>query len=252
LRQAETHRRRHRQSVRRARLPLRDLAARPEGRPHGGAAGRRAMSASRRDFLKWTAVGGAALVIPLPLTAKYEPEKVLAAFSPNQWLRVGSDGRVTLAVARSEMGQGVRTCLTMILAEELEAEWSSISIEQASPGPLYDDMSTGGSDSVESSWMLLRRAAAAAREMLITAAATEWNVKQADCRAENGSVIHAPSGRHLSYAKLARAASALPVPKEPALKDPKDFRLIGTRVRRIDGPDLVTGRGRYGLDTRPS
>jgi len=210
------------------------------------------VSASRREFLKWSAIGGAALVLPLPSPVREKTDAASSPFAPNQWLRIGSDGKVTLVIARSEMGQGVRTCLAMILAEELEAAWSSISIEQASPGPLYEDMNTGGSDSVESSWMLLRRAAAAAREMLITAAATEWNVKPADCRAENGSVIHAPSGRHLSYAKVARAASALPVPKEPALKDPKDFRLIGTRVRRIDGPDIVTGRGRYGLDTRPS
>src|SRR5262249_3962722 len=161
------------------------------------------------------------------------------------------DGRVTLAVARSEMGQGVRTCLTMILADELEAEWSSISIEQASPGPLYDDMSTGGSDSVESSWAPLRRAAAAAREMLVAAAAREWKVERGACRAEKGFVHHAPSGRRFSYARLAPAAAGLPVPKEPPLKDRKDFRLTGSRIRRVDGHDIVTGRARYGLDTRP-
>ena len=205
------------------------------------------MSASRRDFLRWSALGAGALVIPLRLPGQKAP----ATFTPNQWLRVGSDGKVTLVIARSEMGQGVRTCLAMILADELEAAWSSISIEQASPGPLYEDMNTGGSDSVESSWMLLRRAAAAAREMLIAAAAREWNAKPSDCRAEDGSVLHVASGRRLSYANLAQAAAGLPPPKDPPLKDPKDFRLIGTRVRRIDGPDIVTGRGRYGLDTRP-
>jgi isoquinoline 1-oxidoreductase subunit beta len=210
------------------------------------------MSASRRDFLRWGAIGSAALVIPLPLLGKPDAGGSAVPFAPNQWLRVGADGRVTLVIARSEMGQGVRTCLAMILAEELEAAWSSISIEQASPSPLYEDMSTGGSDSVESSWMVLRRAAAAAREMLVAAAATQWQAKPGDCRAESGSVVHVASGRRLSYGSLARAAASLPVPKEPALKDPKNFRLIGTRVQRIDGPDIVTGRARYGLDTRPA
>ena len=209
------------------------------------------MSASRRDFLRWGAIGGAALVIPLPLLGKPDASGSAVPFAPNQWLRVGADGKVKLVVARSEMGQGVRTCLAMILADELEADWSSISIEQASPSPLYEDMSTGGSDSVESSWMVLRRAAAAAREMLVTAAAGQWKAKPGDCRAENGSVVHVASRKRLSYGSLARAAASLPVPKEPTLKDPKDFRLIGTRVRRIDGPDIVTGRARYGLDTRP-
>ncbi|HKA36961.1 MAG TPA: molybdopterin cofactor-binding domain-containing protein [Thermoanaerobaculia bacterium] len=208
------------------------------------------MSASRRDFLRWSAFGGAALVIPLPLLGKRDAAGAPASFAPNQWLRVGADGRVTLVIARSEMGQGVRTCLAMILADELEAEWPSISIEQASPGPLYEDLNTGGSDSVESSWMVLRRAAAAAREMLIAAAAAQWQAKPAECRAENGSVLHAASARRLPFGRLAAAAARLPVPKEPVLKDPKDFRLIGTKVRRIDGPDIVTGRARYGFDTR--
>ena len=136
------------------------------------------MSASRRDFLRWSAMAGAALVIPLPILGKEQARRAAPRFAPNQWLRVGTDGKVTLIVARSEMGQGVRTCLAMILAEELEADWSSISIEQASPTPLYDDMNTGGSDSVESSWMPLRRAAATARLMLVEAAAKLWPLRK--------------------------------------------------------------------------
>jgi isoquinoline 1-oxidoreductase subunit beta len=209
------------------------------------------MSASRRDFLRWSALAGAALVIPVPLIAKETAGRTPSRFAPNQWLRVGTDGKVTLVVARSEMGQGVRTCLAMILAEELEAEWSSISIEQASPSPLYEDMSTGGSDSVESSWMPLRRAAAAARLMLLAAGAKLWKVEPGTCRAERGVVVHTPSGRRVSYGRLAPIAAKLPVPKEPPLKDPKDFRIIGTPVRRVDGPAIVTGRAKYGLDTRP-
>ncbi len=148
------------------------------------------------------------------------------------------------------MGQGVRTSLAMILAEELEADWAAIAIEQASPSPSYDDMSTGGSDSVSSSWGPLRKAGAAAREMLLEAAARTWKVDRATCRAEKGSVVHAATGRRLSYGALVPLAATLPVPKEPALKDPKDFRIVGTPVRRIDGPEIVSGRATYGLDTR--
>jgi len=195
-------------------------------------------------------MAGASLVIPLPLLGKENTRLAAPRFAPNQWLRVGTNGKVTLVVARSEMGQGVRTCLAMILAEELEADWSSITIEQASPSPLYDDMNTGGSDSVESSWMPLRRAAAAARLMLVEAAAKLWKVEPGSCRAEGGSVLHAASGRRARYADLVPVAAKLPVPKDPPLKDPKDFRLIGTPVRRVDGLAIVTGRAKYGLDTR--
>ena len=148
---------------------------------------------------------------------------------------------MTLVVARSEMGQGVRTSLAMILAEELEADWSSVSIEQASPSPDYEDMSTGGSDSVASSWGVLRKAAAAARAMLVDAAARRWKAPAGECRAEKGFVVHAPTGRRLGFGALAADAARLPVPKEPPLKDPKDFRIVGTRVPRIDGPAIVTG-----------
>ena len=208
------------------------------------------MSASRRDFLRWSALAGAGLIIRVPLAAEEKIRASSASFAPNQWLHVGGDGRVTLVIARSEMGQGVRTSLAMILAEELDADWSSVTIAQASPGPEFEDMNTGGSDSVESSWAPLRRAAAAARQMLIEAAARTWKVAPDSCRAEKGSVVHMPTRRRLSYGRLASAAAKLPVPKEPLLKDPKDFRLVGTRVRRIDGPAIVAGRARYGLDTR--
>lgn len=210
------------------------------------------MSASRRDFLRWSALAGAGLVIRVPMVAGKRVPGAPVRFVPNQWLRVGTDGRVTLIVARSEMGQGVRTCLAMILAEELEADWSSVFIEQASPTPLYEDMNTGGSDSVESSWLPLRRAAASARLMLVQAAAKVWKVEPGSCRAEKGGVVHIPSGRRLPYGRLAPIAGSLPVPRDPPLKDPKAFRLVGTPVRRVDGPDIVTGRARYGLDTRPA
>ncbi|HTO88217.1 MAG TPA: molybdopterin cofactor-binding domain-containing protein [Thermoanaerobaculia bacterium] len=208
------------------------------------------MSATRRDFLRLGSLAGAALALRVPILAAPGKAGTRARFAPNQWLSIAPDGRVTLVVARSEMGQGVRTALAMILAEELEADWKGISIEQASPGPDYEDMNTGGSDSVISSWTPLRKAGAAAREMLIEAAARAWKVERQTCHAENGFVVHAGSGRRLSYGALVPVSSTLPVPTDPPLKDPKTFRLVGTPARRIDGPAIVSGKALYGLDTR--
>jgi isoquinoline 1-oxidoreductase subunit beta len=195
-------------------------------------------------------LGGAALVVRVPLLARSPAPPSGAAFSPNAWIRVAADGRVTAVVARSEMGQGVRTSLAMILAEELDADWKSVSILQAEPGPEYKRMSTGGSGSVEGSWKALRQAGAAAREMLVEAAARRWGAPTSACRTESGRVLHAASGRALGYGELVGAASTLPVPADPRLKDPAEFRLLGTRVPRVDGPSIVTGRARYGIDTR--
>ena len=207
------------------------------------------MSATRRQFLRDASLGAAALALPIPLFAQGAPPGA-AGFAPSQWLRIGADGRTVLVVAHSEMGQGVRTSLAMILAEELEADWKAVVIEQASPGPLFTDTGTGGSDSVTASWKPLRQAGAAAREMLVEAAAKQWGVPSSSCRAEMGAVLHAASGRRAAYGELVVAAAALPVPKEPRLKEARDYRLIGTRVARIDGPAIVSGRAVYGLDTR--
>jgi isoquinoline 1-oxidoreductase beta subunit len=209
------------------------------------------MSATRRQFLKSSALGAAALALPIPLFGQAgKPTPGATRFAPSEWLRIGADGRTVIVVAHSEMGQGVRTSLAMILAEELEADWKTVVIEQASPGPDYTDTGTGGSDSITSSWKPLREAGAAAREMLVAAAAKQWGVPAADCRAEMGTVVHASSGRKAAYGELVAAASSLPVPKAPRLKEAKDFRLLGTRVPRIDGPNIVSGRAVYGLDTR--
>lgn len=209
------------------------------------------MSATRRGFLKAGAVGGAALLLRVPLFGE-AVRKAAASdrFAPNPWLRVGGDGRVTIVVARSEMGQGVRTSLAMIVAEELDADWKSVSVEQASPGPDYPRMSTGGSGSVEGSWKGLRQAGAAARQMLVEAAAGLWAVPVSECVTEAGRVRHPASGREIGYGALAGAASRLSVPKEPRLRDAKDFRLVGTPVARLDGPVIVAGRATYGTDVR--
>jgi isoquinoline 1-oxidoreductase subunit beta len=172
------------------------------------------------------------------------------ALTPNAFVRIDSDGVVTILVAKSEMGQGVRTALPLIVAEELEADWSTVKVEQAMAGSSYGDMGTGGSSSVRESFEPLRKAGATAREMLIAAAAKQWGVEHTTCRAVNGRVEHPATGRSLGYGELATAAAALPVPKNVSLKDPKDFRLLGKRTRRVDDPALVMGKSVYGLDVR--
>ncbi|HEU5262570.1 MAG TPA: xanthine dehydrogenase family protein molybdopterin-binding subunit [Gemmatimonadales bacterium] len=205
---------------------------------------------SRRDFVKT----GAGLVVAfyLPPRVAAAPGPAAATFTPNAWLRIGPDGIVTLTVDRSEMGQGSQTGMAMILAEELEADWCTVRL-----GPMPENpagwsrtMRTGGSNAIRSSWEPLRKAGAAAREMLISAAADMWKVDRSTCRAEQGAVIHAPSGRRLAYPKLVARAATLPVPTEVPLKNPKDFRLLGTRVPRLDTPSKVDGSAVYGIDVK--
>src|SRR6202035_2664551 len=155
-------------------------------------------------------------------------------FSPNAYLRITPDNKVTIVVARSEMGQGVRTALPMILAEELEADWKQIEIEQAGASTLYGDQGTGGSASVRTTWDPMRKAGAAAREMLISAAALTWGVPRSACAAENGSIVHTPSKRRLSYGELAGKASTLPLPSGGTLKVSKDYKIVGQRLPRLD------------------
>ncbi|MFI5117070.1 MAG: molybdopterin cofactor-binding domain-containing protein [Terriglobales bacterium] len=198
---------------------------------------------SRREFLQASAAGAAGLVLSfyLPLSAQEKP----APIAPNTWLKIDPAGEVSLWVARSEMGQGVRTSLAMILAEELEADWSRVRIVQADLDPKYGNQITGGSSSVRQS--LLRKAGAAAREMLRAAAAEKWPVPVSECMARGGAVVHTPSGRRLTYGELAAKAATMPVPQDPPLKDAKDFRIVGTPVARVDGPRIVTGAAQYGL-----
>jgi len=207
--------------------------------------------ASRRTFLKTAALGGASLVIGFDGRRFFAAEKEQAAqFKPNGWVRIGGDGTITLTIGKSEMGQGVRTSLAMILADELEADWSRIKIVQASPGPGFERLGTGGSFSLGGSWKTLRQAGAAAREILITAAAARWKVDASSCSASNSSVLHKESSRRLAYTELVADAAKLPVPADPPLKNAKDFRLIGRPMKRIDGHDIVTGTARYGIDTK--
>jgi len=175
-----------------------------------------------------------------------------ASFRPNAWLRIGEDGSVAITVGKSEMGQGVRTSLPMLVADELEVDLATVQLVQAVPGPEFKRLRTGGSGSVYGSYTAMRKAGAAAREMLVGAAAAQWGVEASACRAERASVVHMPTGRRLPYGALVEGASKLPAPAEPRLKDARDLRIVGHPTKRIDGPRIVTGRAVYGLDTRVS
>ena len=185
---------------------------------------------------------------PAPTTAAGMPQ--FEQLEPNVYVTIDSQGSVTITVPRSEMGQGVRTALPMILAEELEADWSTIRVEQAPGDRKFGDQTTGGSTSVRTRYQPLRRAGAVAREMLIAAAAQTWGVDPNTCRAQKGTVVHAPSDRQLSYGELVPLATTLPIPAESDVttKAADDFQLIGTSVKRVDGPDIITGRAIFGID----
>ena len=211
------------------------------------------MSATRREFLRTGAIAGAAaLVLQLPRKAGgrvVKSDPAAAPFSPNPWLSIDRSGKVTLTASYSEMGQGCRTAVPMLLAEELGADWSQIELRHARPGKDFPDMRTSGSSSVQDGWNPVRQAGAAARAMLIAAAAARWNVDPSVCRAENGKVFEG-GGRSLPFGALVEAASKLPVPKDPPLKDAKAYTIVGTRVRRYDGPAIVAGAAKYGLDVK--
>src|ERR1700734_4147407 len=189
---------------------------------------------NRREFVAAGIAAGVGLVVGFYLPHKGGASK--QAFSPNAYLRITPDNRVTIVVARSEMGQGVRTALPMILAEELEADWKQIEIEQAGASTLFGDQTTGGSASIRTTWDPMRKAGAAAREMLISAAALTWGVPRSGCTAENSSVKHAASNRRLTYGELVEKASTLPVPTDVTLKASKDYKIVGQRLPRLDTP----------------
>jgi len=175
-----------------------------------------------------------------------------ATFKPHAFLEIATDDTVTAWVGQTELGQGTHTGIAMILADELGADWERVQVKQALAGdpfkdPFYHLQFTGGSTSLRHRWDLLRNVAASAREMLIEAAAREWGAKPAECRVENSKVLH-PDGRSMSFGQLCQKASALPVPQKPPLKDPKDYHIIGSKKDRLDIPDKVAGRTKFGID----
>jgi isoquinoline 1-oxidoreductase subunit beta len=203
---------------------------------------------SRREFVGAGIGAAAGLVIGFYLPHRGQAQK--DSFSPNAYLRITPDNKITIVVARSEMGQGVRTALPMILAEELEADWKQVEIEQAGASTLYGDQTTGGSASIRTTWDPMRKAGASAREMLITAAALTWGVPRSSCTAEAGHVKHAASNRSLSYGELVGKASTLPIPSDVPLKQSKDYKIVGQRIPRLDSLAKVKGEAVYGIDFR--
>lgn len=220
---------------------------------------------NRRSFLKVSSAAGGGLMFgfnwqsPLWPASRWLASQAKAAgqttaqalFEPNAFLKIATDGVITIMAPNPEVGQNIKTALPMIVAEELDVDWKQVKIEQA---PLntekYDRQVAGGSGSVRHGWDTLRQAGATARQMLIEAAAQQWKVDPAACYTEKSFVIHKPSGKKLSYGKLADKAAQMEVPANVEVKDVKDFKLLGTRVRNSDNQKIITGQLKYGIDTR--
>jgi isoquinoline 1-oxidoreductase subunit beta len=207
---------------------------------------------SRRKFLKVSAISGGGLLLSmvLPSEAHAATKTVAAEYMPNIYIKILADGTIVLLAPNPEIGQGVKTSLPMIVAEELGVDWKKIKVELAPLDTRYGRQAAGGSGSVRGRFTELRKMGAAAREMFINAAAQTWNVPAADCSADDGMVMHKSSGKKLSYGDLATKAATMEVPANPILKDPKHFKYIGTRVTDVDANNISTGKPLYGIDTR--
>src|SRR5690348_6822253 len=219
---------------------------------------------SRRDMLRVGAAAGGGLLLgfytPFADAAASAANAAPAtgrSFAPDAFIRIDRAGKITLVMPQVEMGQGVYTSLSMILAEELDAAFPMVEVEAAPPSdalygnPVFGIQATGNSNSVRAFWKKLRLAGAGARAILIEAAASQWKVAPESCAAADGEVIHAPTGQRLAYGALADAAAKLAPPANPPLKDPKNFKLIGKPVKRLDTPDKVDGKALYGIDMLP-
>ena len=206
---------------------------------------------SRREVVK----AGAAFVLGfyLPGYGQEPASRNSEAFKQNAWIRITRDNRITVLTDIPELGQGTPTANVMMLADELEVEWSSIQWEQAPTIPtIYKHLSTGGSGGTAATWLPMRQAGAQVREMLLTAAAQRWGVERKDCKAENGAAVHTPTQRRLLYGELAESAAKVPSIKldQVPMKDAKDFRFIGKPMGRVDTPRKVDGSAIFGIDVR--
>src|SRR5437867_8021613 len=214
---------------------------------------------SRRGFLKGMVSTGA-----LVLGARYYPELLWASdlpkdtqadramLHPNMFIGINTDGTVYIVAHRSEMGTGIRTSLPLVVADELDADWKRVKIDQAIGDPRYGDQNTDGSHSIRSFYDVMRQAGATARFMLIQAAAQQWNIAPAECVTDLHVVVHRPTGRRLGYGELAAVASKLPVPKQEQLqlKSKTSWRYIGKGMPSIDLEQLCNGKAVYGMDAR--
>ncbi|MBT9550098.1 MAG: xanthine dehydrogenase family protein molybdopterin-binding subunit [Hydrogenophaga sp.] len=203
---------------------------------------------TRRGFL---AGAGAALVVGFTLPQAGRALAAEASFSPNAWLRITPDNRITVICGSAEMGQGVLTAIPQLMAEELDADWANVRVEQAPANtafnnPAFGMQATGGSTTVRGHWDVMRNAGATARAMLVAAAAEQWKVPASECRTEAGQVIH--GSKKLTYGALAEAAAKQKPPEKVALKDPKDFKIVGQRKARLDTVGKTDGSSKYGID----
>ena len=208
---------------------------------------------TRRSFFRVSALAGGGLL----LAAQLEPVADLFAqtpatgFAPNAFIKITPDGAITLVAKNPEVGQGIKTSLPMLLAEELDVDWKDVRLEQADLNPqAYGPQNAGGSTGTPTNYDALRRAGAVARHMLVAAAAQTWGVPEAECSTASGRVHHRASNRSLGYGEVATKAASLPVPeaKTIALKDPKDFKIVGKAMRGVDSKAIVTGKPIYGID----
>jgi isoquinoline 1-oxidoreductase beta subunit len=213
---------------------------------------------NRRAFVIGTAAVGAGLALGLDIPFGGPTVVRAADGSPevNAWVVIRPDDTVIIRIARSEMGQGTLTGLAQLVAEELECDWSKVTTEYPTPGQsvarkrAWGDFSTGGSRGIRTSQEYVRKGGATARMMLIQAAANEWKVPAAECTAANSVITHTPSGKTTTYGKVAEGAAKLPPPTDVKLKDPKDWKLVGKGLKRLDTPDKVTGAMVYGIDVK--
>jgi isoquinoline 1-oxidoreductase beta subunit len=227
---------------------IREAEAEFEGSPET-----RTQTIGRRSFLKLTGLtgGGLALAFYLEGGTQVFAAQADREFAPNGFIHISPDGSILIYSKNPEIGQGIKTAFPMIIAEELDADWEDVRVEQSEINQaVYGRQSAGGSRSIPSSWDQLRQAGAVARAMLVAAAAQEWGVPAGECRTEKSAVIHSRSGRRLGYGELANRAAALPVPeaKSLTLKERADYRLLGTRVTGVDNYKLVTGQPLFGID----
>lgn len=210
---------------------------------------------NRRRFLQIGVTAGGGVVLGLSWLSACGPSGQEAAAGVlhdlNAFIKIGTDGLVTIMAPNPEIGQGVKTSLPMIVAEELDVDWKTVIIEQAGlDTQKYTRQVAGGSGSVRESWEPFRKAGATGRQMLVNAAADKWKVDPATCTTAGGKVLHKESGKEIGYGELVEKAATMPVPKDPKLKDPANFKLIGQRIGNFDNKDIVTGNMKYGIDTR--
>ncbi|HET9746863.1 MAG TPA: molybdopterin cofactor-binding domain-containing protein [Chitinophagaceae bacterium] len=208
---------------------------------------------NRRDFIKITSLTGGGLVLGFSWFGSEAAPVVIktgavADLNFNSYLSIATDGTITIFSPNPELGQNVMTSFPMIVAEELDADWSKVKVLQAPLDKKFDRQLTGGSGAIPHSWKRLRTAGATAKHLLVAAAAKKWNDDVSECTTANSFVIHSKTGNKLSYGELAEEAAKMPVPADVTLKNRKDFKLIGTSVKNVENKNIITGKGIFGLD----